>query len=359
MHARWHTTRDFAFTLQELDKNSADPKTKAVLTTWQALRAAKLGVPAAKAAAGTTVDPKQEAFLDAMNAFAAANAKSKDDNIGDVVSTWQQIQKQKWPIPAREEGDPGNGLDFLAMHHEMVLMMKNMLASATKKMSAADQQTMRALDGWTHFPAPAPWPYDAADSTGGVANATKAVNLMNSMLTVDAKNTAAVADFKKQFQSVTGVAFDSASPDQLGAWLQSSAAGMPNSGVHNWMHNEYEVPNSPTEMDSFVVNVQNPHFWGLHGTIDAAFLKFLSLRGMSVDSPDVKTALAEQAAEMGMEVQPEHGQPMPMPMPMMMPMKDVHEVDAGKLASDDEMSKGLRDAIALAQRHAVLRGTMS
>jgi hypothetical protein len=86
----------------------------------------------------------------------------------------------------------------------------------------------------------------------------------------------------------------------------------------------------------------------LHGTIDNAFMKFLQLRGMSVDDPAIKTALAEQAAEMNMKVQPEHGGHMPMPMKGMPGMGD----------DDHPMTQALKDVIAIAEKHAVDRGTM-
>jgi hypothetical protein len=295
-HARWHTTRDFLFTMQELSQ--VTPATGGdVLKAWDDLRAAHLGLPAPNPPPGTPVDPKQTAFITAMKAFVAANANSTDPSIQDVVNTWNQIQSENWSIPARQEGDPGNGLDFLTMHHEMILTMKNTFAQ--------DPAVTAILKGWREYPTPAPWPYDAKTSAPGVAKATTAANLMNEMLAADTPSL--VAKFKTDFKTVTGLDFDSATPDQFGQWIQSSAAGLPHSGLHNWMHNQYEVPNSSVEMDSFVLNVQNPHFWGLHGTIDNCFMKFLSLRGISVNDPAIKADLAEQAAEMGMQVQPEPG----------------------------------------------------
>jgi len=297
MHARWHTTRDFRFTMEELPANAApDSPAGKLSAAWKALRDAGQGLPAPKPPKNAPpLTPQQKAFTDAMNAFATANAKSKDGNTKDIVQTWKEVQKQNWPIPARQEGDPGNGLDFLAMHHDMIGDMK--------KQCANDPVAMSALNGWAQLPAPAPWPYDPNDSKDGVAKATTAVNLLNEM--TSASDPASISKFKTDFKQVTGLEFDKTTPDQFGLWIQSSAAGLPNSGIHNWMHNQYEVPGSPVEMDSFNKNVENQHFWGLHGFIENSFMKFLSLRNIPVDS--LKPAFDEQNKEMDMGPMPMGG----------------------------------------------------
>jgi hypothetical protein len=174
------------------------------------------------------------------------------------------------------------------MHHDMIGEMK--------KQCASDPVAMSALNGWAQLPTPAPWPYDPNSSKPGVAKATTAVKLLNDM--TSASDPASVTNFKAEWKQVTGLDFDKTTPDQFGLWLQSSAGGIPNSGIHNWMHNQYEVPSSPVEMDSFNKNVENQHFWGLHGFIENSFMKFLSLRNIPVDS--LKPAFDEQNKEMGM-----------------------------------------------------------
>jgi hypothetical protein len=290
MHARWHTTRDFKFTMAELPASApASSPTGQLNAAWNALRAAGQGLPAPKPQKGDPpLTPQQQAFVTAMNAFCAANPKSKDSATQDVVQTWQEVQKQNWPIPAREEGDPGNGLDFLAMHHDMIGDMK--------KHCANDPVAMAALNGWAQLPTPQPWPYDPKDSTAGVAKATTAVNLLNEMMATS--DPGSITKFKTDFKQVTGLDFDNTSPDQYGLWIQSSAGGLPNSGIHNWMHNQYEVPGSPIEMDSFNQNVQNQHFWGLHGFIEGSFMKFLELRNIPLST--LQPVFDEQEKEMGM-----------------------------------------------------------
>jgi len=174
------------------------------------------------------------------------------------------------------------------MHHDMIGDMK--------KHCAKDPVAMAALNGWAQLPTPQPWPYDPKDSAAGVAKATTAVNLLNEMMATS--DPASITKFKADFKQVTGLDFDKTSPDQYGLWIQSSAAGLPNSGIHNWMHNQYEVPGSPIEMDSFTQNVENQHFWGLHGFIEGSFMKFLALRNIPLST--LQPAFDEQNKEMDM-----------------------------------------------------------
>jgi hypothetical protein len=292
MHNQWHTTRDFGEIIGELTQTTGP----AVLAAWQALRNAtpRQGLPAPTPPAGSP--PKtleQTAFVNAMTAFVAANKGSKDQGVQDVLSTWAQVQKNNWPIPEKQEGDPGNGLDFLAMHHVMF--------SDWKENFANDPVVTTALRGWSHFAAPVAWPYDKTDTavTEGVPQAQVAVTLCNELLDLDPNDATAVGKFFDDYKNVTNVARENVTLDQFGLWFQSPAGGYSNSGLHDFEHNEYEVPNSPVEMDSFTKNVNNPNFLGLHGTTDAMFVKMAAL--LNVPFSTLQAEFDEQAKQMNMQ----------------------------------------------------------
>jgi hypothetical protein len=284
-HSKWHGTRGLVFAIQgvaQLTVNPAIPQDllrQRVVLSWNALRAAGLGVPSRKArtSASSALDPRVAAFVRAMGELVkSSNTVGSERDLADV---WTSIQEHNWAVPARQEGDPGNGLDFLLMHHAMIVGMRRQFK---------DEATSRILSGWSVLPPPVSVGYMDGSRGAGMQKAVAALNRLT-VIQSPAELARLAAD--------SGIAFDKMSVDDFGAWLQSILKG-PTSGIHSWMHAQYELPGSPVEMASFQKNLNNKNFWGLHGFIDDVFLKFLRLKGQKLD--DYASILGEQDAEMDM-----------------------------------------------------------
>lgn len=186
-----------------------------------------------------------------------------------------------------QEGQSGNGDDFLFMHRSMIIVLLDEFP-----------QYVHLLRGWHLIPtdpADAEDPVPTAPSPArGPFHPDKAAGLR-----------------KLEFQPE---AF--ASDDSWGLFLQTSDLPAPDkplaqnpdpqTGAHNYMHNRWSDPASPRPLGSPAVNLFNARFWKLHGWIDYQWFRFRRAKGFEDTDVGYQGKLAAYKKMMAAPHHPPH-----------------------------------------------------
>ena len=193
--------------------------------------------------------------------------------------------QQGWRRAALQEGDKGNGLEFLAMHR---VMIRTLRTNFPKEASL--------FVGWSSPPTN---PKDKVDPIPHGGNAAFDANML-----------AAIENVEKHPEQF-------ADDDAFGLYLETTLRpikGSPDArskdgstGIHNYMHNRLMDPKSAIDLGDPSVNLQNKTFWRLHGWIDAMWTAYRKAKGSSENDPKYKAALA--AADLEMNHMPAKGMP--------------------------------------------------
>ncbi|MGA2742758.1 MAG: hypothetical protein ABSG65_35635 [Bryobacteraceae bacterium] len=184
----------------------------------------------------------------------------------------------------RQEGDPGNGLDFMAMHRTMIRAM---------------QQYFPRYDGiwygWKKVPTD---PDDPADPTDVMpANGSPRDFDPDKLKALD-----------RLEHNLDGFNND----DDLGLFIETSfrpvpgnpeqVSSDPSTGIHSYLHDRFALnkqktcdPDFGVSMSDFFGNIKNQRFWRLHGWIDRTWTRFRDLKKLHEDDPAYQAALRDQA----------------------------------------------------------------
>lgn len=183
--------------------------------------------------------------------------------------TIQWAVSRGWSKYAVQEGEPGNGLEFLAMHRVMI-----------RQLRTAFPANSGLFAGW---PIPPTDPRDPNDPLPDNATTPFSANM-----------TAAITRLHGNLQSF-------ASDDEFGLFIETSlrpVAGDParqsadfSAGIHNYLHGRFQDENSPVDMGDPTVNIENERFWRLHGWIDSRWSAFRSVKGLDDNDPAYRVAL--------------------------------------------------------------------
>ena len=181
-------------------------------------------------------------------------------------------ESQGFSAATRQEGDPGNGLDFLAMHR---VMMEILLAEFP---SQAD-----LFKGWTTPPTD---PYDPDDEVPSLPDGSKPVFPSTYRTAVD----------RIENQPDTFV-----DDDAFGLYIQTSRnqGGAVGAGIHNWLHGRWQNITAELNLGDPNVNMKNARFWRLHGWIDAQWSAFRNAKGLPDDQEEYVQALEHARHMMG------------------------------------------------------------
>lgn len=189
-------------------------------------------------------------------------------------------QRQGWTRAARQEGESGNGVEFLAMHRVMLRMLADL-----------DPTARPWLVGWT---APPTDPNDAADPIphGGTTAFSR------DML-------AALDRLQHHLDSF-------ASEDELGLYIETSFRPTPaeplasatdhSAGVHNYLHQRFQDPSSPIDLGNPAVNLLNARFWRLHGWIDHVWASYRAQTGQRDSDAAYQATMQAATAAMTMRM---------------------------------------------------------
>lgn len=175
----------------------------------------------------------------------------------------QEVLRQSGVTRAeRQEGAPGNGLDFLAMHRVMIQMLREQFPAHAG-----------LLAGWTRPPTD---PHDPENPLPGGNDEPFDQNMRH-----------AVDRLHDQLGAF-------ASEDGFGHFIQTSRKSQdPEAGVHGYLHNRWADRNSPVDLGAPEKNLGNRIFWRLHGWIDARWTAFRAAKGLPDDEPGYVAALQE------------------------------------------------------------------
>ncbi len=187
-------------------------------------------------------------------------------------------KKHGWTAAPIQEGEPGNGLEFLAMHRMMMQMLIE-----------ADPAAKPYFAGWTTPPTD---PLDKNDPLPGGATTPFDDNML-----------VAIGELENDLPKF-------ATDDDLGLYIETAlrptAANPDNhstdksTGIHNYIHNRFADPNSSIDMGDPTVNLQNKRFWRLHGWIDHVWSSWRAQAGETDSDADYVAAMKAAMANMAM-----------------------------------------------------------
>ncbi len=196
------------------------------------------------------------------------------DLLAEADIEW--AQRQGWRRATLQEGTPGNGLEFLAMHR---VMLRTLSKKAPRYASL--------FAGWKQVPTD---PRDRADPLPGGDDSGFDVEMQK-----------ALARLETQLDGIK-------SDDELGLFLETTLrpsrtnprarAKDKRAGLHNYLHNRFTDAGSKIDIGDPSVNLANKRFWRLHGWIDAVWTRWRALKGLGDDAPAYARALALAEAEM-------------------------------------------------------------
>lgn len=180
-----------------------------------------------------------------------------------------RLKAQGFSEADRQEGDPGNGLDFLAMHRVMMRILINEFPEHAS-----------LFNGWQTPP------YDPFDSNEEVPN--------NS----DGTKSPFDQDFISAIDRIENRPDTFADDDAFGLYVQTprnqTAVG---AGIHNYLHGRWQDISEELNLGNPEVNMKNARFWRLHGWIDARWTAFRVAKGLPDDQSEYVEAL-ETAKQM-------------------------------------------------------------
>jgi hypothetical protein len=185
----------------------------------------------------------------------------------------------------RQEGMRGNGLDFLAMHRNMILALRCYFPRYDG-----------LWRGWNVVPLNPDTPPDPTDEMPRGNSMARPFD----------------PDRLKALDRLARCLGDFADDDEFGLYVETRNRPVPghpkhtssdrSTGIHNYLHARFSVavngcdPDQSVSMANFIGNIKNQRFWRLHGWIDNQWSRFRKLKGLGDDDPRYQAELREQAA---------------------------------------------------------------
>jgi len=206
-----------------------------------------------------------------------------------TVRQWDRLRPQDqewargqgWRRADIQEGQVGNGLEFLAMHRVMI----RTLVKEFPKDAAL-------FAGWK---AP-PVSHDDADDP---------VPPNNNNWDFDKDKAKALDELASHLDTFK-------TDDEFGLYVETTlrpTAQDPNGraadksvGIHNYMHNRFMEPGSPIDIGDPSVNLQNRRFWRLHGWIESRWTEFRKQKGLTDSDPAYQAAIKKGEAMLTMSM---------------------------------------------------------
>ncbi len=218
-----------------------------------------------------------------------------------TVRNWDRLRpsdqewakRQGWARAELQEGQKGNGLEFLAMHRVMFRTLKENFP-----------QNADLFVGWETPPT------DPKDARDPVPSANPQEFDANKLAAID-KLQNHLADFK--------------SDDELGLYIETSmrpTADDPtarssdkSAGIHNYLHNRWNGDSKSVDIGDPSVNLKNRRFWRLHGWLENRWTEFRRIKGLSENDPAYQAAIEKGERMLTMRARGPIGGPAPEPPP--------------------------------------------
>jgi len=163
-----------------------------------------------------------------------------------------------------QEGDPGNGLEFLAMHRAMIQHLTDRWGTEPVTNSKDNRTTFAGvLQGWAtdeeviaHLEA----------AGGDVATFKAALTKINNFGSFASED-----EFGLFLQTSLYLTGEVDPNDSAKRFYGRNGTG---SGIHNWLHGQFQDDSSPIDVGNPQTNLSNQLFWGIHGWIEAKWEAF-------------------------------------------------------------------------------------
>lgn len=203
------------------------------------------------------------------------------DLIGASGQQW--ATSQGWGRANRQEGEAGNGLEFLVMHRAMIELLKR------------DFPTQASLfQGWSQVPT------DPDDVNDPVPANVQPRAFRTSMLS--AVDSLARPTFLASFPN----------DDAFGLYIETSRrpggfSADTTTGIHNYIHGRFSVPGDPVNMGDPELNLGNERFWRLHGWIDARWTAFRIANGLPAMDSTLRSLIDTEKTHLDLHHTLHHG----------------------------------------------------
>ena len=180
---------------------------------------------------------------------------------GSAAQKW--LKSKGVTAATLQEGDVGEGVEFLAMHRAMI----NSLTQAWGNEPVANNE-----DGFTTF----------AQVLGGWNTDAKVIAHLKKVGGDYQTFQAAVKELNKfsnfaseeEFATFLQTTLRRVSTTSTTAKPKYTHSTDPNSGLHNWLHDQFSDSSSPIDVGNPQVNLSNMRFWGIHGWVEAKWEAF-------------------------------------------------------------------------------------
>jgi hypothetical protein len=190
----------------------------------------------------------------------------------------KRLQDQGLERAPIQQGGPGDGLAFMAMHRHMIHMLKEIFP----KHGAL-------FDGFTKVPRTQDDPQNFAT--------WKRVSWSSDNI----KGFDILENIEKNLSMFP-------TEDDLGNYIENTyrwtpqtpmePTNQPGSGLHGALHSQWAVSGSPGNLIEQAVDVRNFLFWKLHGWIDNVWERYRVAKGLAATDPDYVKVMREQCDEM-------------------------------------------------------------
>jgi hypothetical protein len=167
------------------------------------------------------------------------------------------VEKTNWKRAEIQEGAPGSGFEFLAMHRAMVGTLADRFP-----------EHAHLFSGWTSIP---------TESTADDPLVPNVAAFRETMKSAIARIESDLAGFPTE--------------DELGNYLQTqhrptpqdplARSTDPTTGLHTYIHVRFDDPRSAIRMQRFSRNIESVTFFRLHGWIDRVWTKWRALKGLN------------------------------------------------------------------------------
>ena len=188
---------------------------------------------------------------------------------------------QGWSRASRQEGQVGNGLEFLVMHRAMIELLRENFPAHVGLFS-----------GWSTVPTNPNSPSDPMPVNGQPrafdANMTLAIRSLSS---------------NSYLASLP-------SDDRLGLMIETrlrpvpgnprAISSDPTTGLHNYIHSRFSDATSDIDMGNPLRNLGNQTFWRLHGWIDARWTAYRLAKGLPAEDATLRSLIDAEKAHLNM-----------------------------------------------------------
>ena len=164
-----------------------------------------------------------------------------------------------------QEGDPGNGLEFLAMHRAMILHLRDRWGTEPVTTDPDGRKTFGAvLDGWKTDDEVIK---GLTKAHGDVATFKAALTKINNFASFATED-----DFGLFLETTLRLSGEVDPNDSsIRGYNRDMTTG---AGIHNWLHGQLQDGSSPIDVGNPQTNLSNIMFWRIHGWIEAKWEAF-------------------------------------------------------------------------------------